>query len=278
MAITTLDGVIGGTTSTYWYWKQGPGTLAAGRAFTLNSYPGLPGITPTLTPGIQGEALTSMPGQLGFPAPVAGQNVYISRVAANVGGRGGTLILADRLWHNSGLLTNTSASQTVNSVQWPPRDKDGTSNGSGVYIGLEVTTQVGAGASSVGGIEALCANGNTVYCYRTTSVGNFTSAPIGTFQQLGESRSGDPPPVNLSGIRKINSWQAFSSGFGGAFRLVAFRPLLVMPISGAQTTDVYDALTSGLIRCWDNTVPFFIYYPHAVEQPFFMISVTYVQG
>lgn len=277
MAITTLDGVIGGTTSTYWYWKQGPGTLAAGRAFTLNSYPGFPGITPTLTPGIQGEALTSMPGQLGFPAPVAGQNVYISRVAANVGGRGGTLILADRLWHNSGLLTNTTAPQLVDSVQFPPRDKDGTSNGSGVYLGLEVTTQVGVGAASAGAVDVLCANGNTAVCYRTPSVGSFASAPVGAFQQLGESRT-DNLVVNLSGVRKVNYWLGYSSTFGGAFRMVAFRPLLVMPISGAQTTDVYDALTSGLIRCWDNTVPFFIYYPHAVEQPLFMISVTYVQG
>lgn len=278
MAITTLDGVIGGTTSTYWYWKQGPGTLAAGRAFTLNSYPGFPGITPTLTPGINGEALTSMPGQLGFPAPIAGQNVYISRVAANVGGRGGTLILADRLWHNSGLLTNTSSTQTINSVQFPPRDKNGTSNGSGVYLGFEVTSQVSVGFASGGYIYGLCANGLNTYGARIESVAGYSNAPVGSFMPFGETRLDNPPPNSISGFRKVTGWQAFSSSAGGAFRMVAYRPLLVMPISGAQTTDVYDALTSGLIRCWDNTVPFFIYYPHAVEQPFFMISVTYVQG
>lgn len=107
MAITTLDGLIAGLKPAAEFYKVGAGTQVVGRPYTPMYAAGLPGAFAAPAPGIQGAGLTSYPGCLDIPA--ASGNTYLARFAAECI-NAGTLLLCDRLWHNSGnSATSTSA-------------------------------------------------------------------------------------------------------------------------------------------------------------------------
>ena len=104
---------------------------------------GRPGAAAANVAGTAGLALTSYSGQIPFSNPVSG-NTYLARMSATVN-VGGTLVLCDRLWHNSGLSAVSNTLQSFTSAAWPARDMDGSTDGRGVRIGLEVATVMGAG-------------------------------------------------------------------------------------------------------------------------------------
>jgi hypothetical protein len=116
--------------------KIGAATVA-GRFYSPFYVTGFPGAAATPAPGLAGAALTTYAGQLPFSNPITG-NSYLARFSA-VSSATGRLMLCDRLWHNSGIATNSTAAQTVNSVTWPARDALGNTNGEDVLVGVEVT-------------------------------------------------------------------------------------------------------------------------------------------
>lgn len=269
MAITTVDGVIGGFKPAQFIWKEASGTLVAGRTYTPFYAGGIPSAAVAPTPGISGAALTSYAGQIPFTNPSAGQNTYLARFVAFPANQTGTIMLADRLWHNSGITITSTTAQTVNSVAFPARDNNGSTNGEGVFLMVEVSTATGAGTPTitVGYTNSDGTSGRTgTNVYAT----NATSA-IGTVYPIG-LQSGD------KGVQSVQSITLSATWTSGTIHLVAYRQLVIVNSTAAGVAGVVDALTSGLPRMYDNTVPFLMYTPTTTTSTFISGSMTVTQG
>lgn len=250
MAITTLDGVLAGMLPPVTFAKAATPTLVAGRPHSLFYLAGMPGAAAAPTPGLSGAALTSYAGQLPFSNPPSG-NSYLARLQAQAT-IAGTLILADRLWHNSGLSLTSTTAQTINSVAWPARDANGTSNGEQVMIGLEVTNATGAGTPT---FTMSYTNQDGVAGKTGTGIltGVATSA-IGAFYPMGLA-AGD------RGVRSIQTFTLSATWTSGAASLVAYRELARLELTAANVPAAIDAVTSGFPRLFNDTVPFLIFVP-----------------
>lgn len=250
MAITTLDGVLAGMLPPVTFAKAATPTLVAGRPHSLFYLAGMPGAAAAPTPGLSGAALTSYAGQLPFSNPPSG-NSYLARLQAQAT-IAGTLILADRLWHNSGLSLTSTTAQTINSVAWPARDANGTSDGEQVMIGLEVTNATGAGTPT---FTMSYTNQDGVAGKTGTGIltGVATSA-IGAFYPMGLA-AGD------RGVRSIQTFTLSATWTSGAASLVAYRELARLELTADNVPAAIDAVTSGFPRLFNDTVPFLIFVP-----------------
>jgi len=181
MAITTLDGVIAGMQPPVPFAKALTPTLVAGRPHSLFYLAGFPGAATAPSPGMGGAALTSYAGQLPFSNPASG-NSYLARLQGQTS-TGGTLILADRLWHNSGLSMTSTSAQTINSVAFPARDADGSTDGNRVQIALEVTTATGSGTPTL--TMGYTNSGGTSSKTGTGILTGVASSAIGAFYPMG---------------------------------------------------------------------------------------------
>lgn len=254
MAITNLDSVIAGMRPIEQILKVGSTMEAAGVLHSLLYTSGIPGAGVAPTPGLAGAALTSYGGQIPFTNPVSG-NSYLALFEGGMSALDGQLILYDRLWHNSGFTITTTTAQTVNSAAWPARDRDGSTNGEGVYVAIEVS-------GATGNVSAVT---NTTMSYtnsagtagRTATIASFpATAAAGSFV-IFQLQAGD------TGIRSIQSLTLGTSYVSGTIHLVAFR-LLGPPLNlGVYRGDRVDAVSSGFPRLYDNTVPCLLWLPSA---------------
>lgn len=114
MAITTLDGALAGMQYPRDFCKAVTGTMVAGRPHSLLYLAGTPGAGVAPTPGLKGAALTSYAGQIPFSNPASG-NTYLARFQAQAT-IAGTLMLCDRLWHNSGYTITSNTAQVIGNT------------------------------------------------------------------------------------------------------------------------------------------------------------------
>lgn len=267
MAITTLDGALAGMRPPEYFAKAVTGTLVAGRPMSLFYLAGIPGAAAAPAPGLAGAALTSYAGQI--PVPAASNNTHLARFSGVSSAQGGILMLCDRLWHNSGLTVTTTTAQTVNSAAWPARDKNGSTNGVGVYIGLEIVTATGAGAA-------------TPSISYTDESGNAGSTGSMQVTYAASSIAGTFYPFTLAagdtGVRSIQTCTLGVSMTSGSISLVAYRPLAMVEVSQAGLPNAVDALTSGMPRLYDNTVPFLIFVPQTTNTTLITGSCVFTQG
>ena len=145
MAITTFDGVIAGCKPPQFLYKAPAGINVAGKTYSAFYAAGVPGAAAAPTPGLSGVALTSYPGQIPFTNPTAGQLSYLARFVCSLSASSGQVMLLDRLWHNSGISPFSSSIQTIDSVTFPARDQNGTSDGVGVLLGVPLLLGVPVG-------------------------------------------------------------------------------------------------------------------------------------
>ena len=254
MAITTLAGIRSGLVMPTNYSKNaGFAATVAGRC--QSSFYLAAGITPVAaapTPGLAGEALTSYAGQIQIPSAsnttyLAGGSIYNS-----VAGARGIYMLCDRLWHNSGFtITLGGIAQTVNSLAWPARDKNNSTNGEGVYIGVEVSTATGTGTPTL----SMSYTNSAGTAGRTSSniILTVASANIGAFYTLG-LQAGD------IGVQSIQTFTLSATWTSGVIHLVAFRPIAMYNTrADGLGGNELDYLHNGLIPLPDNIVPFLLY-------------------
>lgn len=252
MAITTVDGIIAGQMPPYSFLKVGTAPEAAGVLHSHFYATGLPGAAVAPTPGLAGAALTTYAGQLPFTNPVSG-NSYLSRWVIGASVVGG-FYLVDRLWHNSGFTITTTTAQTVNSVAWPARDKDGSTNGVNVMVGIEVSTVSTNGAVTN---TTLQYTNNAGTAGRTGTITSFVAAAnVGTFVPF-QLQAGD------TGVRSVQSLTLGTTYATGVIHLVAYRILSFVPVMIANVPGTVDPVTGGFPRLYDNTVPFIIQQPSA---------------
>ncbi len=266
MAITSPDGIIAGAQPMNFFYKALSGTLVAGRPFSPFYTNGIPGPAVAPASGVNGAALTSYPGQLPFTNPGAG-NSYVGRLSGSAA-IAGTLLLCDRLWHNSGLSVTSLTSQAISMPTLPARDRDGTTNGKSVLIGMEVVTATGAGLN-VPTLTYTDQDGNTgatatpVFAYAASSA-------VGSFYPFGLA-AGD------TGVRAVSAFQNSVSMTSGSISLVAFRVLSQLDAAGF-TADAIDAITGGFSRAYDNTVPFLLFIPSTTTSSNIQTGLTWTQG
>lgn len=266
MTISSFDDAVIGIKALEFYAKAASSTLVAGRAFSPFYTAGIPGPAVAPSPGVAGAALTSYAGQIPFPAAVGGETIHLAKFHGFASGQGGSLLLCDRLWHNSGLSLTLTTSQTVNSATWPARDENESTNGEGVFVGVEFSANGGAGTPTLtlGYTNQAGTSGKTSNNIITTSA----SPLAGSFYTFGLA-AGD------TGIRSIQTYQQSATWTSGTIHLVAFRILeqIDLPASGAG--DGVNLLTSGLKRCWDNTVPFLLFIPGATTSTLLTATVGF---
>ena len=249
MAITTLDGVIAGMQPPRQITKTASGTLVAGRPHTWWALAGSPGAGSYDTT-LNGAILTgnAVAGQIPRSNPGAG-NAYLARLGAMVS-QAGLLLLCDRLWQNR--PANASGARAITSPTWPARSSDGTTNGDGVLLVVEFSTaqtagtptcavtytnQAGTGSRTANLLDAITA---------TTAVGSFLRMDLA---------AGD------TGVRSVQSVNFSATSTGGVWNLVAYRVLAQLEVQ-ASIPNAIDALTGGMPRLYDGTVPFFIFVPN----------------
>lgn len=269
MALATLDAVLAGMAPTAVFAKAATGTVVAGRPFNPWYLAGVPGAAVAPSPGIAGAALTAYAGQIAIPAAVGGQNIHLARMTGVSSGGSGFLMLADRLWHNSGISVTTTTAQTVNSVAWPARDRNGSTNGEGVYIGLEVSALTGAGAAA----PSISYTNSDGTAGRTATLSDTYAAAsgVGQFFRFGLA-AGD------KGVRSIQTVTLGVSMTSGAVHLVAYRPLQLLELPSVSVPNALDAVALGLPRCYDNTVPFPLFIPQSTASTLLTGSVNFAQG
>jgi hypothetical protein len=267
MAITTLDGAIAGMAPPVYFSKAVTGNLVAGRPFSPFYLAGIPGAAVAPTPGLAGAALTSYAGQL--PIPAASGNTHLARFSGVDSAQAGVLLLCDRLWHNSGFTITATTAQTVNSVAFPARDRNGSTNGEGVQLGVEISTATGAGTPT---ITANYTNqAGTAGKTATNSTATVASSAAGTFYPIGLA-AGD------TGVRSVQSLTLSATWTSGTMHLVAYRVLATLELPAAGIPNAVDALTSGMPRLYDTSVPFLIFIPQTTTTTQLSGSVVYTQG
>lgn len=192
-------------------------------------------------------------GQLYHVNPPGGSNSYVAGFRCKIysgsaGGKGPVAYICDRLWHSGGYSATSTSAQTVNSPTWPARDANGSTNGDGVIIGMELQSALGG-----------TINANTRITYTNQSgtgsrTGNIVlpstvSASASNLYFFG-LQSGD------TGVQSIQSVTLGASMTSGSWGLVAVRVLAQMPVSINNRAYREDGFTLCLPRLYDGAVPF----------------------
>lgn len=269
MTITTLDQIFSGTRIPQPFVKTsafGTTGATAGRHQSSWYLAGYPAAATAPTPGLAGAALTSpVTGQI--PIPPASNQLYLQNLRFKVSvGATAVNFLCDRLWHNSGITITSTADQTVNSVAWPARDENGSTNGEGVFIGVEVSGATGAGTPTI--TISYTNQAGTAGRTATNIPATIASIAAGSFIPIG-LQAGD------TGVRSVQSVTLSATWTSGTIHLVAYRVLSSFIIRNNANCDS-DIVDSGLVPLYDGSVPFIL----AAQSTAAILvgSVTYTQG
>lgn len=226
-----------GTNGTvYTYYKVGTAKDAAGYYILGNKDGGHPGAWVLGTPGVNGAnfdcstaAGATVAGAHYFPAASSG-NLYLTQltIQSSVTEQ---MQLVDLLWYNTGLSVTTTTAQAVTPAAWPARDRNGSTNGEDVKIGLYALTALGNAATV----------SNTTISY-TDESGN--AGATGTFQAaVGYQAPATPVigtfmPFTLAagdrGVRTLASVTLATTYTSGTMSLIAYRPLVTLGTSVAN--------------------------------------------
>lgn len=274
MAITTIDGAVAGAQPPQPFVKSGGTMEAAGVPHSLFYSTGVPGAASAPSPGLNGAALTSYTGQIPFTNPGAG-NSYLYRLQAACSGTG-TLLLCDRLWHNSGYTATTTAAENTTHPGIPARDANGATNGDGVLCAIEVSTATTNGSAIT----------NMTITY-TNQAG--TGSKTGTIPSTrpgggfpATAAAGSFIPFDLAagdtGVRSIQALTKGTSLVTGTVHLVQYRVLAEVNLPTANVGQLVDFITGGGPRLYDSTVPFLVWIPTATTAVTLTGSMTVTQG
>jgi hypothetical protein len=214
-----------------------------------------------------GAALTSYAGQLPYTNPVSGSK-YIARMVGQAT-IAGTLFLLDRLWHNSGITITSTSPQTVDSAEFPARDNNGSVNGEGVMVAVEVSAATGAGTPTftLGYTNSDNQNGKSA----ANIVASAASSAIGCFHPIGLA-AGD------KGVKSIQTITLSATWTSGTMHLVAFRVLARLELPLAQVPNAFDLVTGGMPKCFDNTVPFLVFLPSTTTASVIGGNLIFTEG
>ena len=176
---------------------------------------------------------------------------YLTRFGTNANVVG-TYGLVDILWQNTGLAVAAGA-QAITTPTWPARDVNGSTNGEGVRIAIQVLTTLGnAAAIATSTITYVNSNGDPG---RTGTL----SAAVG-FQMPVTALIGTWIPFSLqagdTGVRSISSFNSGTTYTSGTFALTAYRTLAQDGVAVAHYPSgslVSRAQLNPGVRVWNGT-------------------------
>ncbi len=204
-------------------------------------------------------------GALPFVNPLSG-NTYLAGIKWPHSGAyvGLTVTLVDFLW--SWRIDKTViTTQTVNSVTFPPRDINGTTNGDGVFICVFVPS------------SNMIGSGDVIISY--TNQDGAASKSGSMFWKVTDPGGTRLMPIHLdsgdTGVRSVQTVTLTSTYSGGDFWLVAYRPVAIVASNNSGTGEpVDDAITFGMPRIYDDSCLTFLYQNGAT----ILGEVRYAQG
>lgn len=268
MAITTLDGVVAGLQPPASFYKTSGTMKAANLNHSLFYAAGFPGAAVASSAGLGGESLTSYAGQIPFPSAVGGEVIYLARMEGLHTSSVGAVTLMDRLWHNSGFTVTSTSAQTINSGTLAARDRDGTTNGAGVLLAMEVTATLGAGTPTLTVTYTNSAGTGS----RSGTIGPIlTTSTLGTFYPM-TLQAGD------SGVRSVQSIQSSATMTSGSVSFVLYREIASLPLPGASVAVDRDAVALGMPVVYDNSVPFLVAFSTSTTSTVVDGSLVFTQG
>lgn len=269
MAITTPDGVLAGFQPREFGGKAVTGTMVAGRPWSTWALAGDPGAG-TFSTALAGANLVSpVPGQIPFDNPAGGQNSYLARFTSSAT-IAGTVLLCDRIWHNGGFTITSTAAQTINSATFPARDNNGSTNGEGIILGLEISAAAGAAAP-------------TITVSYTNEAGTAGRTATNWFATANSPAAGSFFPIGLQagdrGVRSVQSLTLSASWVSGTMNLVAYRVLGTAGLPAAWVPGgPEDYLQAGGTRLYDGTVPWLVFMPSSTTTSNIIYDFVYTQG
>lgn len=268
MTITTVEQAILNIKPVEYFHKAKSGNLVIGNPFCTIFSDGIPCPAVAPTPGLAGEALTSLSGAIPFPSTVSGKTIHLTNYIGTTTATPGTLLLTDFLWWNSGITVNTSSLQTINSVAFPARDKNGSTDGAGVQVGLLVSTGTGNGSPDL--TLTYTNQAGTSGRVATNIQATSSQTILGTLYQFG-LQAGD------TGVRSIQSYQQSSNWTAGVAHLVAYRVVATLDLLGPAQPEQLNILTGGLPRCYDGSCLVPILLPSYTYSTILYGSCTFAQ-
>lgn len=204
----------------YWYgyWKDN-GVLGAWA-------PGTPGLAGRTTDG----TTSTDAGCIFFPDAGAGKVRYLTEVSMDAT-VASAFSLWDVVWVNSGLVVTTTTGQTINSVTFPARDDNGTTNGEGYRIGIYAVAALGNAAvvsNSTITYTNSAGTGSRTATLSSTVPQNFPATPvIGTVVWF-DLAAGD---IGVQSIQTVTLNTTLTSGTASVF---VARKLVDIPVSVAN--------------------------------------------
>lgn len=206
------------------FYKVGTAPEAAGQYYSHSKDTGNPGAFVIGTPGLAGRVTdgttTTDAGCLPFRNAASGANYLTDyNVCASVAGHH---FLYDVLWVNSGIVVTTTTAQTINSIAFPARDINGSTNGEGINIGILVTTAT-TNAGAITNTTMSYTNSDGVAGRTATMASYPATAVIGTFVPF-QLQAGD------RGVRSIQSVTLGTTRTAGALSLIAYRQIINRPV------------------------------------------------
>jgi hypothetical protein len=248
-------------------------TLVAGRPASLWSLAGSPGAGGFDTT-LNGVTLSStsalVNGQIPHFNPATG-NAYLARLSATAT-QAGTLLLLDRIWHNGGYTITSTGAQNSTTPTWPSRcptsgtDDTPATTGLGVLLALEISAATGAGTPTI--TISYTNQAGTAGRSATNIAATVASSAIGATYFIG-LQAGD------TGVRSVQSLTLSATWTSGTMNLVAYRVLAALELPGANIPNAIDAITGGLPRIYDGTVPWLVFVPNTTTAS--LIQGTYVE-
>lgn len=268
MAITTLAGIESGQVENEYLVKP---TSAIGTTIRPQNLlyvgGGLPANATPNAAGLSGAAVTSFTGQI--PIPPASANTYIKAVNV-VSQSTGIFLLGDLLWHNSGLSLTITTSQTINSVTMAARDDNESSNGSGVYAALVVTSGTAGSGTPVISLGYTNQAGTAGRSSNAVTASLSTTSAGATY--IFALQAGD------TGVRSIQTYQQDATWTSGTAHLILFRVLLTVPVYSPVRRYMGDITENGLTRQYDNSVPFGLFFSSGSSMANLAATIEYTQG
>ena len=176
-------------------------------------------------------------GALLYQNPAAGELAYVDRLLASLG-VAGTLVLYDRLWHNSALDGNVN---TLQSFAQPALTRH--TDGLGVELWAEVHAAFGATPFT---LTALYTNENDVNG-RSGQASYASGAPVVGQMFPIARQAGD------HGIKSVQSVQlSAASGAVGNFGLVLMKRIASMALKTSNVPEMYDFMRTARQKITDG--------------------------
>jgi hypothetical protein len=271
MAISTLDQALAGMQWPRFFTKAVSGATVAGRHQTywaIGGNPGAGSYDNTLNGVVLDSTSAQVNGQINFVNPTGGNLTYLARFQG-AASQAGVLLLCDRLWHNGGFTITSTSAQSITSPTFPARDANGSTDGVGVLLALEVSAATGAGTPT---ITISYTNSDGTAGRTATNVLGATSASATGATYIIGLQAGDV------GVRSVQSLTLSATWTSGTMNLVAYRPIAALELPGILIPNAIDAITSGFPRLYDGSVPYLMLIPNTTTTSNTQGQVVWTQG